>query len=385
MRREDFTAEAPGRLVDTIEGYLAFVPDPLPPPQLHLGSRSINLLSDADRALGELAGVGRMLPNPHLLISPFQRREALLSSRIEGTTTGLEQLLLFEARAADRHGALDASEVVNYIRAAEYGLTRLRELPISLRLIREVHRRLLQGVRGEDKRPGEFRHVQNRIGRPNDTMEQTRFVPPPVQPMEIALADLERYIHAPSELPFLVQLALIHYQFEAIHPVMDGNGRIGRLLMTLLLCDRGYLPQPLLYLSDYLERHSDAYRDHLLRISQAGTWLDWIDFFLLGITEQARDAVRRSEQLLQLREAYRGDLQASNASASLLRLVDLLFERPAVTIGDAATALAVTHRSARLSIQKLERIGIVTEVTGKERNRVYLATGVVDIVDVAPA
>ncbi len=272
MRKEDFTAKASGRLVSTLEGHLAFVPDPLPPTNFSLDQKSIHLLAEASGALGKLSGIGSMLPNPDLLINPFQRREALMSSRIEGTTTGMEQLLLFEAQPTAGENELDTREVLNYISAMHFGLLRLQQLPVSLRLIRAVHEKLLQGVRGHDQRPGEFRHIQNHIARPHSTMDESRYMPPPVQEMHASLSDFERYIHESNDLPFLIRLALIHYQFEAIHPFMDGNGRIGRLLITLLLCERGYLPQPLLYLSDYFERHDDEYRDHLLGVSKAGTW-----------------------------------------------------------------------------------------------------------------
>jgi len=384
MRKEDFTAAATGQLVPSLEGQLAFVPDPLPPRAYAMDPHSIHLLAEASGALGKLSGIGSMLPNPHLLINPFQRREALMSSRIEGTTTGMEQLVLFEAQVSDSAGDADTREVFNYIAAMNYGLQRLGEIPVSLRFIREVHEVLLQGVRGHDKRPGEFRHVQNRIARSRSRMEDSRYVPPPVNEMKQALSDFERYIHQGNDLPFLVRLALIHYQFEAIHPFMDGNGRIGRLLITLLLCEHGLLSQPLLYLSDYFVRHDDEYRDHLLRISQAGTWSEWIEFFLTGVIEQARDAVDRADRLISLREAYRSDLQRERASANLLRLIDHLFAYPAVTNSEAARVLGMTYRGASKQIQRLEEQGIVVEVTGNERNRVYLASDIVEIVNVPP-
>jgi Fic family protein len=280
MRREDFTANAPGRLVTAPEGHLAYVPNPLPP-EFDLELSTVNLLADAERALGELKGVGQRLPNPRLLINPFLRREAVLSSRIEGTTTGLQQLLLFETAPSDEPGDADVREVANYVAALELGFSLLERLPVSLRLIRQIHERLMEGVRGQEQRPGEFRHIPNLIGHRGATPDTARFVPPPVKEMHEALHDLERYIgEHRDDLPFLIQLALVHYQFEVIHPFMDGNGRVGRLLIALQLRERAYLPQPLLYLSAYFEYHRDAYRDHLLAVSRSGTWTQWIDFFL---------------------------------------------------------------------------------------------------------
>jgi Fic family protein len=242
MRREDFTANAPGRLVTAPEGHLAYVPNPLPP-EFDLELSTVNLLADAERALGELKGVGQRLPNPHLLINPFLRREAVLSSRIEGTTTGLQQLLLFETAPSDEPGDADVREVANYVAALELGFSLLERLPVSLRLIRQIHERLMEGVRGQEQRPGEFRHIPNLIGHRGATPDTARFVPPPVKEMHEALHDLERYIgEHRDELPFLIQLALVHYQFEVIHPFMDGNGRVGRLLIALQLRERAYLP-----------------------------------------------------------------------------------------------------------------------------------------------
>lgn len=284
-------------------------------------------LSDAERALGELAGVGQMLPNPHLLINPFLRREAVLSSRIEGTVTDLQQLLLFEAEAveaSDEAAVADAREVSNYVRALEYGLRRLRDMPVSLWLIRDLHAQLLEDVRGEDQRPGEFRDRQNYIGARRQPIQSARFVPPPAHEVQTAMADLEQYVLAQHEIPFLIKLALIHYQFETIHPFMDGNGRIGRLLITLLLCERAYLPAPLLYLSAYFERHRDEYVDGLLGVSQRGAWEEWVAFFLRGIAEQSRDAIRRSQRLLALQQSYHHKLHQARGTAPQFQLVDEL-------------------------------------------------------------
>jgi Fic family protein len=375
-----FSSAAPGKLVKIPEGDFAFVPEPLPP-KLELDARTAQILSEAAWALGELSGVGQKLPNPHLLIGPFLRREAVLSSRIEGAVATAEELLLFEAIPTREPPRDEIREVANYVRALEFGLERLRELPVSLRLMRELHKVLLTGARGEERRPGQFRDRQNYIGNPSQGIADARFVPPPVQEMNQALDDFEKFIHAPSELPFLIRLTLIHYQVEAIHPFIDGNGRIGRLLIPLVLCEARYLPQPLLYLSAYFERNREAYADHLLRVSQTGAWSDWIRFFLEGVAEQSRDAVRRSQRLLDLQQEYHGKLQTARASALLLKLVDKLFAFPALTISHARKELDVTYPSAKRNMQKLVEAGILEAVNGRRRNRVYIAPEIISIIE----
>jgi Fic family protein len=380
MQRDAFTKDAPGRLVASLDGHLTFVPDPLPP-GLAFDTATIKLLSDADQAMGQLAGVGRMLPNPHLLIRPFLRREAVLSSKIEGTQTSLEQLLLFEVDPEEENKTPDVREVSNYVAALEYGIKRLKTLPVSLRLIREVHEHLLRGVRGEDHRPGEFRQRQVYIGRSNQPIEASRFVPPGASELNRLLKEFEQFLNAPSDLPVLIQLALIHYQFETIHPFLDGNGRVGRLLITLLLCDRDCLPQPLLYLSAYLEEHRDAYMDHLLRVSQTGDWMPWIRFFLQGVAEQSRDAINRSRAMLDLWQEYRRRIQSTKAPARALHLVDELFASPVLTSKRAREILGVTFRSAQQNIDKLVAAHILREATGKPKNRIYLATGILERIE----
>jgi Fic family protein len=379
MKPEDFTENAPGRVVKAPEGYWAFVPDSLPP-KLELEGKVISDLAEAHEALGQLAGVGQTLPNPHLLIGPFLRREAVLSSRIEGTITTTEELVLFEA-IPSQPSKPDVREVANYVKALEYGLARLKDLPVCLRLIREVHAQLLAGVRGEKRKPGEFRETQNFIGQPGQSVEEARFVPPPVTEMMQVLDEFEKFLNtANKELSPLVSLALIHYQFETIHPFTDGNGRVGRLLIPLLLCQRENLPQPLLYLSAYFDQNRDAYVDHMFRVSTTGTWSDWIRFFLRGVSEQSRDAILRSRKLLDLWQQYRDRMQTARASALLLQLVDGLFAYPALTIARARNILDVTYRSAQLNVEKLEKAGILKEHNGRKRNRVYVANEILDII-----
>lgn len=380
MDPSDFTDNAPGELVKTVEGLWAFVPHPLPP-KIDIGPATINRLSAADFALGQLRGVGQMLPNAQLLIAPFLRREAVLSSRIEGTIASLDQLVLFEVKPTRNPQNPDVGEVANYVSAMKYGLTRLEELPVSLRMIRELHEKLLTGVRGQDRRPGEFRQPQNAIGQQGRPIEEARYIPPPVAQMTQALSEFEVFLHEPTELPFLIKLALVHYQFEAIHPFLDGNGRIGRLLLSLLLCEQGYLTQPLLYLSGFLEKHRDRYIDSLLRVSQSGDWAGWIDFFLEGVAEQSIDGVERSGLLLGLREQYREKAQTARASALPLLLIDALFQVPAMTISMARTVLGVTPVSAQRSVERLVDLGILEEITGRQRNRAYLAPEIIGLIN----
>ncbi len=380
MQPSDFTPQAPGQVVRVQQGrtvYWAFVPAPLPP-SFNYTTRLIRILSEANRAIGELAGLGRTLHNPWLLIRPFLRREAVLSSRIEGTEADLTAVYAYEAGV--RHGLPpDVREVHNYVRALEYGLERLQELPVSLRLIREMHAILMEGVRGERAKPGEFRRRQNWIGPPGCSLEEATFVPPPPgEYLERALNAWEKYLHAKNEHPDLVRLAFIHYQFEAIHPFLDGNGRLGRLLLILLLVDWKILPLPLLYLSAYFERHRDAYYDRLLRVSTHGAWEEWVTFFLQGVVEQAQDALWRVKRLQDLRLAWRAQMSSKRASINLLYLIDVLFQSPEITPKEAASKLGITVQATRKLIRKLVNAGLLTPV-GNKRQRRYRAEAILEI------
>jgi Fic family protein len=371
-----------GRAVHVTKGdYWAYVPNSLPP-SLTWTSELVADLSAADQALGQLAGLGATLPNPHILIVPFMHREAVLSSQIEGTQASLSDLYAYEAVPLSLlDHPPDVREVHNYVRALEYGLERLSGLPLSLRLIRELHEHLMAGVRGEHQTPGEFRRSQNWIGPPGCTLSGATFVPPPVAEMKQALGAFEKYLHADSPLPSLIRLGLIHYQFEAIHPFLDGNGRVGRLLITLLLCAWGLLPQPLLYLSAYFEAHRQEYYDHLLGVSQCGTWETWLRFFLRGVVEQSRDAMIRAAQLQILHAQYHQRFQTMRASARLLQVVDLFFIRPILGIPQVAEALDVSHQSASRYVETLEAEGVLREITGRARNRVYRADEVLQAIE----
>lgn len=381
----------------TIEGALAFVPSSLPR-QIDLAGSAIRLLSRANHALGELSGVARPLRNPYLLGSALLRREAILSSKIEGTVTSSEQLVLIEAGAPLSPGREtdDALEVLNYVRAMEHGLSRLPKLPVSLRLIRELHGVLLKGVRGEHDRPGHFRDSQNWIGAKDAPIRDARYVPPPVREMHQSLDEFEKYLHLephveegdaaeidedPDLSPLLVRLALIHYQFEAIHPFRDGNGRVGRLLIPLLLVSHGRLRAPLLYLSAYFERQRTAYYDLLLSVSQRGSWTEWIDFFLRGVAESATEAIFQADTLIALRERWRHQFQTARSSALLHKLIDRLFVTPSITIGQAERVLRVTTASASANLKKLVEAGVIEERTGRRRGQVFVAKDIVKLID----
>ena len=382
-QRFEIKEDAPGRLVKTPQGVRAFVPNSLPP-EVQLSWSLVATLSAADRALAELAGVGSTLPNPHLLIGPFLRREAVLSSRIEGTQASLSDLFFFEAAPKQYLEPHDVREVANYVNALEYGLKRIETLPISLRLIRELHEHLMAGVRGGDRSPGEFRRVQNWIGAEGCTIDEASYVPPPPHEVPTALESLEEFYHASCDLPPLIRFALMHYQFEAIHPFLDGNGRIGRLLITLGLGSEGLLPQPLLYLSEFFEKNRHEYYRLLLAVTTHGEWDGWIRFFVRGVAEQSRQAILRAKTLVGIRQELRKTLQSARASALLLRLVDELFLYPAITMRRAANVLRVTPRAAQLNLDKLIDAGILEEATGRERNRVYVARRIIGAIESDP-
>jgi len=372
MNPEEFRASTSGKMIRTIEGYWAFVPNPLPP-AIEYDREMVRLISEADRGLGRLAGIGQLLPNPHLLIAPYVRREAVLSSRIEGTQASLSDLLLFEAAEEEPPRAPDVQEVRNYVRAMEYGLKRLEKLPLSLRLVREIHARLMEGVRGKKRSPGEFRQVQNWIGPPGCSLAEATFVPPPVPEMHAALDEWEKFLHNAKDIPLLVQCALMHYQFEAIHPFVDGNGRVGRLLITFFLCERGELPQPLLYLSAFFEQHRAEYYGRLLEVSRSGDWSGWIRFFLRGIGTQASAAAEDSQLIVKLQQRYRELLQQRKASPAAIAIMEELFLNPYVTATRLSKRLKVSFPTVQSTIDWLVKAGLLREITGRRRNRIYFA------------
>lgn len=370
--------KAPGRKVSCPGGYTAFVPDPLPP-GLTWTRELVQVLSDADRMIGRLAGEAGRLPNPHLLIRPFVRREAVLSSKIEGTQATLGELLAAEAGAAVERSPADLREVGNHVVALEYGIKRLQTLPLSLRLVRELHEKLMRGVRGDQATPGQFRRSQNWIGPPGCTLANAVYVPPPRTELMACLGAWEKFLHDRS-LPPLVQVALAHSQFEAIHPFLDGNGRVGRLLITLFLVEREILPTPLLYLSAFFEATRRHYYDRLLGVTERGEWLPWLHYFLNGVARQAEDALGRAERINAHLAAWR--VAAARASSKVpLTLVEQLAANPFLTVKGAAKRLGVAFTTAQRAVARLEQLGIVTEISHAKRDRVYCAKAILDILE----
>jgi Fic family protein len=375
-----FNKSSTGKVAKTPQGYWAFVPNPLSP-KVDYTTALVNWLSDADRALGALEGMGRVLPNADLLVMPYMRREAVLSSRIEGTQASLSDLFLFEAAKSEPSQAPDVREVANYVVAMRHGLKRLPELPLSRRLVREIHEKLLTGVRGQEQTPGEFRNRQNWVGPKNCRLEDAVYVPPPVNEMDTLLDDWEKFAHKRDLMPPLVQCAILHSQFESIHPFLDGNGRVGRLLITLFLCEREHLSQPFLYLSGYLEKNRSEYYESLQKVRENGDWNGWISFFLRAVAHQANDAVQCAHRILKLKQTYRDRLQKKWSSAAVLALLDSLFLNPYVRVADAAERMKVSYNAAQSAMGKLEQLKIVKEITGHKRNRIFCAQELLRLIE----
>ena len=384
MDVEAFRKSPCGRVIPTTQGAWAFVPDPLPP-VLGLGPL-VDVVADANGYLGELRGLGRQLTNPYLLVRPLSRKEALSSSSIEGTHTTMTELLSFEAGIEHPARHDDNKEVSNYIRALDRGIELLKELPICNRLICEVHRELLGGLPASRRRggePGSFKRDQNWIDGSQNDSSQARFVPPPPTESEHAMGALEKFINDPDRLRIqpLVFLALVHYQFEAIHPFPDGNGRVGRILIPLLLHSKKLLPQPLLYMSPYFEANKDEYIERMYNVSLTGDWHEWIGFFLKGVIESSKSAIGTIQNLMNLHAQYVERIHRVRASAKLIRFVDLLFDRPVVSIPRVQTLLGVTYRAAMLNTNRLVREGILSELPGTRRPKFYIAREILNIID----
>jgi Fic family protein len=362
-----------GRYVKQPEGYQAFIPAPLPPdPPIQMDDELQRLLSDADRSLGRLDGVASVLPNPDLFVAMYVRHEAVLSSQIEGTQSTLEDVLEFEADAPGGERPRDVEEVVNYVRAMNRGLRRLDELPVCLRLFREIHAELLSGVRGSERTPGEFRRSQNWIGPAGCTLQTATFVPPPVHEMHTALDNLEKFLHGDQSLPRLLHCGLVHAQFETIHPFLDGNGRVGRLLITFLLCQQGILGRPLLYLSYYLKAHRAEYYDRLNAVRHDGAWEGWLKFFLRGVHEVSQLATRTARAILQLREQHRQAIaELVGTGGTAVRLLDYLFEQPIVSVRMVERKLDCAYVTASRLVDQFASLGLLKETTGQQRNRRY--------------
>ena len=373
MNPKDFRSKDAGKAILTSTGYWAFLPSPLPP-KIDWPLSLVSTLSEAERDLSQLATMVSTFPFPRLLIQPFIRNEAVISSRIEGTRASLVDLYTYEtAQLSFFERTNDVREVYNYVKATDYGLERLKTLPVSLRLIRELHEKLMENVRGGSLTPGEFRRSQNWIGPLGSTPSTAPYVPPPVDEMHQALDALEKFIHSDTEIPALIRAGLIHYQFEAIHPFLDGNGRVGRLLIILLLCEWGLLPQPFLIISAYIERYRQQYYDLLLDVSQQGTWQDWLRFFLRGVSEQSRDGVYRMERLREIRVTYQHIVDKDRNPERMSAVIDFLFSRPILSVRQASDGLGIPFKTARDYLAKLEQAGMLREITGYARNRIFQA------------
>jgi Fic family protein len=362
-----------GRYVRQPTGYRAFIPAPLPPdPPVRLEGELRVLLSKADRALGRLDGSVVTLPNPDLFVFMYVRKEAVLSSQIEGTQSSLQDLLAAEADLFDSLDVpKDVDEVVNYVQAMNYGLSRLAELPVSVRLIREIHERLMEGVRGGRLTPGELRRTQNWIGPGGSGLADAVFVPPPPELVPDALGDLERFLHSTEDLPLLVKIGLAHAQFETIHPFLDGNGRVGRLLITFLLTESRVLEKPVLYLSHFLKRHRQEYYERLQAVRDGGEWEGWLEFFLRGVAEVSDEAAETARRVLLLRERHRAEITESlgRAAGNGHRVLESLFDRPIISVGEAQKLTGTGFAAANQLVARMTEVGILREVTGNARNR----------------
>jgi Fic family protein len=379
MEADQYRASDLGEARRTIgpHGYVAFFPKSIPR-SVELSSSTISLLTEAEAALGRLVGVGHLLPNPHLLIRPYVLREALASTRIEGTRASLTEMLEFDASGGKPNA--DVEEVINYVDALQWGIARLDDLPICSRLLREVHERVLAGVRGRERQPGQFRSTQNWIGGPTSTIESAPFVPPPPDELARLIADWEQFANDENgEMPLLVQNALLHYQFETIHPFLDGNGRLGRLLIVLFLVARGRLREPLLYVSSFFEARRDVYFESLQMAQRTGDVMPWVELFLEAVRSEATDAFVRARSIVALREKYRS--LAANLSANAVALVEIVCESPVVTARIVEERVGVTRPTAIVLLRQLESVGVLKEEKSGSRSQLrFVAQELIDVI-----
>ncbi|MGF1603620.1 MAG: Fic family protein [Thermosynechococcaceae cyanobacterium] len=361
-------------------GYQAFIPNPLPP-EIEIDQEMLYLLSQADRALGRLDGAADALPNPDLFVFMYVRKEAVLSSQIEGTQASLIDVLKFESQAVTSDHPQDVAEVVNYIAAVNYGLERLQELPISLRLIREIHHQLMRDVRGSERNPGEFRRTQNWIGPSGCTFADATYVPPPPEAMHESLHNFECFLHDPQPMPILLKVGLAHAQFETIHPFLDGNGRTGRLLITFLLCEQEILKYPLLYLSYYFKKYRSEYYDVLQAVRDQGDWERWLKFFLKGLFEVAQEASATARQIIDMKESHRQLVIArlGRRSGNAIALLEALYFRPIFTVEQVAELTKVSYTNTNTLVKDLCKIGLLREITGQKRNRAFEYSPYLDV------
>ncbi|MEG3923374.1 Fic family protein [Microcoleus sp. D3_18a_C4] len=369
-----FIGTRAGQYVEQIAGYKAFIPNPLPPkPEIIMDQEMWDLLSQADRALGRLDGATDALPNPDLFVFMYVRKEAVLSSQIEGTQASLIDVLEFESQALEPNNPQEVAEVVNYIAAINYGLERLKSFPVSLRLIREIHKELMQGVRGAERDPGEFRSTQNWIGAGGCSLKEATYVPPPPYEMLQSLDNLEKFLHSPQPIPTLIKVGLAHAQFETIHPFLDGNGRTGRLLITFLLCEQNILQRPLLYISHYFKKYRSEYYDRLQAVRDSGNWEGWLKFFLRGVYEVAQEAAATARKIVNLKEEHRQLVlnTMGRKSGNAIALLESLYFRPIFNVEHAEEITSLSYPNANALIKALSDIGLVEEITGQKRNRAF--------------
>lgn len=367
------STERAGRYEPQAGGYSAFIPKPLPPdPPVEIDAALQQLLSKADRALGRLDGSIRTLPNADLFVFMYVRKEAVLSSQIEGTQSSLNDVLEAEAEIFDAERPRDVVEVLNYVRAMNYGLERLHELPLSIRLIREIHSELLSGVRGGNRQPGELRKIQNWIGPNGCTLAEAAFVPPPPQRVEDCLHALELFLHD-EQLPALISIGLAHAQFETIHPFLDGNGRVGRLLIAFLLSQREILQTPVLYLSHYFRRYRSEYYDRLQAVRDAGDWEGWLSFFLTGVWDVAQEATATARKIVDLREHHRQLIteQFGRVAGNGLKVLEQLYARPIINVQSIIRITGVSFPAANNLMNQFVKHGMLSEITGNARNRLF--------------
>ncbi len=377
-----------GRYFNQPTGYRAFVPAPLPPdPSIRMTGELQTLLSSADRALGRLDGSIETLPNPNLFVLMYVRKEAVLSSQIEGTQSSLQDVLAAEAKVLTPTLPKDVDEVINYVGAMNYGLERLRELPISVRLIKEIHERLLKGVRGAHLTPGELRRSQNWIGPGGCSLNEATFVPPPPHVVPEALGDLETFLHSSSDLPQLIQIGLAHAQFETIHPFLDGNGRVGRLLITFLLCQREILLKPVLYLSHFFKQYRSEYYERLQAVRDKGDWEGWLAFFLRGVAAVSKEATETARRILALREEHRAAVTSrlGRTAANGHLVLEHLYRRPILSVTDVRDLTGTSYAAANDLVSRLAEIGVLHEITGQKRNRRFRYQPYIDIFNDTPS
>lgn len=372
-----------GRYVEQLGKYQAFIPNPLPPvPEINMDQEMWQLLSLADRSLGRLDGSTDALPNPDLFVFMYVRKEAVLSSQIEGTEASLIDVLEFESKALEPDNPQDIAEVVNYIAAINYGIERLADLPISLRLIREIHKQLMNGVRGAEKYPGEFRSTQNWIGSGGCSLSNATYVPPPPYEMNQALDNLEKFLHDPRPTPALIKIGLAHAQFETIHPFLDGNGRTGRLLITFLLCEQNILKKPLLYISYYFKKNRSEYYDRLQAVRDNGNWEGWLKFFLHGVYEVAQEASTNARKIVSMKEEHRLlvlNKMGRKKSGNAITLLERLYFKPIVSVENVQEIIQLSYPNANTLIRELCDVGLLEEITGQKRNRVFAYQPFLDV------